>query len=167
MLLLARGPRRGCAALGRYIDRTKPTTDTVELEASARRLSPGSRYDIVDIDRLSWPIRNREGLLAALRRGSSDRAQAERRPLDRTIGIRQRSRASCCSIARRVEAKPGLTGAEIPLVEAECSSVKTSCTSKQSMTAGSIASSIVSRALRARTSPCPSADQGHRLRAPA
>ena len=33
-----------------------------------------SRYDIVDIDRLSWPIRNREGLLAALRADPANRA---------------------------------------------------------------------------------------------
>ena len=67
------------AALRRYIARTKPTTDTVDLEALCQKIEPPSRLDLVDLDQLSWPIRNREGLLGragcgpGLRRGASAR----------------------------------------------------------------------------------------------
>ena len=126
------------AALRRYIARSKPTTDTVDLETLCQLIEPPSRYDLIDIDRLSWPIRNREGLLAALR-GDRAIAQAEPRRARRMIRSLLRSRVSCFSIVRVVEARPGLTGAELPWSRASCSLVTTSPTSKPSMTAGSIA----------------------------
>ena len=55
------------AALRRYIARTGPTLDGVELEALCQRIERSAPYDQVEFVHLSWPIRNRDGLLAALR----------------------------------------------------------------------------------------------------
>ena len=106
------------AALRRYISRTKPTTDTVDLEALCQKIEPPSRHDIVDFDRLSWPIRNREGLLAALR---ADRTIAgnDSRPLDPHDPHDKDSRAleSFLLLDRpAVEAKPGLSRLDLPIV---------------------------------------------------
>ncbi len=104
-------------ALRRYIARSKPTTDTVDLETLCQLIEPGSRYDLIDIDRLSWPIRNREGLLAALR-GDRTIAQVEPRPL--TDDPESPPLESFSLLDRPVvEAKPGLSGADLPCVEGE------------------------------------------------
>ncbi len=106
------------AALRRYINRTKPTTDSVDLEVLCQKIEPPARHDIVDFDRLSWPIRNRDGLLAALR---ADRTIAgnDSRPLDPHD---QDSRAleSFLLLDRpAIVARDGLSRLEIPVVEAE------------------------------------------------
>ncbi len=105
------------AALRRYIARSKPTTDTVDLETLCQLIEPASRYDLIDIDRLSWPIRNREGLLAALR-GDRTIAQVEPRPL---ADDPESPPLESFSLLDRpvVEAKPGLFGADLPRVDGE------------------------------------------------
>ena len=105
------------AALRRYIARSKPTIDTVDLETLCQSIEPASRYDLIDIDRLSWPIRNRDGLLAALR-GERTVAQVEPRPL--AEDPEGAPLESFVLLDRpEVEARPGLTGVELPWVEGE------------------------------------------------
>jgi tetratricopeptide (TPR) repeat protein len=105
------------AALRRYIARSKPSTDTVDLETLCQVIEPASRYDLVDIDRLSWSIRNREGLLAALRRDRTI-AEGEARPLE--DDPESPPFESFLLLDRPlVEARPGLAGHELPLVEGE------------------------------------------------
>jgi tetratricopeptide (TPR) repeat protein len=106
------------AALRRYIIRTKPTTDSVDLEALCQRIEPPSRHDIVEFDRLSWPLRNRDGLLATLR---ADRAIAEgdSRPLDPHDEDSQPLESFLLLDRPAALAKPGLSRLEIPVVEAE------------------------------------------------
>ena len=138
------------AALRRYIARTKPTTDTVDLEALCQKIEPPSRHDLVGFDRLSWPIRNRDGLLAALR---ADPAIAEGLSLDRSIRtIRSLLRWSvfCSLIVPPSRPSPASPGRTFRWSMARCLSIRTSSSSKPSMTAGSIAWSIGSRPLRAR-----------------
>jgi hypothetical protein len=111
-------------ALRRYINRTKPTTDSVDLEALCQKIEPPSRHDIVDFDRLSWPIRNRDGLLAALR-GDRTIAANDSRPLDPhdphdAHDKDSRELESFLLLDRpAVEAKPGLSRLDLPIVEAE------------------------------------------------
>ncbi len=106
------------AALRRYIARTKPTTDTVDLEALCQKIERPSRHDLVEFDRLSWPIRNRDGLLAALRAASGIAAGPDR-PLD-PDGPESPSLESFFVLDRpAIEAKAGLTRQDIPVVIAE------------------------------------------------
>ena len=60
------------AALRRYIARTGPTLDAVELECLCQKIDRSAPYDQVEFVHLSWPIRNRDGLLAALRGNRDD-----------------------------------------------------------------------------------------------
>ena len=106
------------AALRRYINRTKPTTDSVDLEVLCQKIEPPSRHDIVEFDRLSWPIRNREGLLAALRADRSI-ALGESRPLDPHEEESEPLATFLLLDRPRIEAKEGLSRLDIPVVEAE------------------------------------------------
>ncbi len=105
------------AALRRYIARSKPSTDTVDLESLCQVIEPESRYDPIDIDRLSWPIRNREGLLAALR---GDRSIAQGEPRELPEEPESPTFESFLLLDRPLaEATSGLTGLDLPQVEAE------------------------------------------------
>ncbi len=112
------------AALRRYITRTKPSTDSVDLETLCQKLEPPSRHDIVDLDRLSWPIRNRAGLLAALEKDPRV-AHGSDRPLDPhdphgPQGEESKVLQSFVLLDRpAIEARPGLVRQDIPMVEAE------------------------------------------------
>jgi tetratricopeptide (TPR) repeat protein len=106
------------ASLRRYINRTKATTDSVDLEALCQEIEHPSRHDPVEFHRLSWPIRNREKLLAAL---GADRsiAQGESRPLD-PLDQESEGLASFLLLDRpAILARPGLSRLELPVVEAE------------------------------------------------
>src|SRR5205085_5754341 len=52
-------------ALRRFIARTGPSLEAVDLEALCQRLGRDPDVDTVEFVHLTWPIRNREGLLAA------------------------------------------------------------------------------------------------------
>ncbi len=106
------------AALRRFIARTKPTTDTVDLETLCQMIEPPSRYDLVDLDRLTWPLRNREGLLAALR---ADGAIAESQPhaLDSDDPEAPQLESFLLLDRPAAVARPGLTRQDLPLVDAE------------------------------------------------
>ena len=113
----------------RYIARTKPTTDTVDLEALCQKIEPPSRHDIVDIDRLSWPIRNRDGLLAALRRRSSDRrgrsaARSSTTSRQESPSAREFPAARSSRMSRPGPASPGRTSR---WSRPSCLSIRTSC----------------------------------------
>ncbi len=69
------------ATLKRYIQRSKPTTDAVELEALCQRIGKVPPRDLVEFVQLKWSVRNRERLLAALQSDLSV-IQGESRPLD-------------------------------------------------------------------------------------
>ncbi len=69
------------AALRRYIARTGPTLDGVELESLCQRIERSAPYDQVEFVHLSWPIRNRNGLFTALR-GDKSMDEGPKRPLD-------------------------------------------------------------------------------------
>ena len=73
--------RRPSRALRRYIARTGPTLDAVELECLCQKIDRGAPFDQVEFVHLSWPIRNRDGLLAALR-GNQTIDEGPPRPLD-------------------------------------------------------------------------------------
>ena len=106
------------AALRRYIARSKPSTDTVDLEALCQVIEPPSRYDLVDLDRLTWPIRNREGLVAALHADKSI-VQAQPRAIDSDDPDAPQLDSFLLLDRPEAEAKPGLTRQELPLVEGE------------------------------------------------
>ena len=81
-------------ALRRYINRTGPTNDAVDLEALCQSIEVPSPHDLVEFVHLSWPIRNREGLLTALRadlnpgvEGTQSTARPERSPVARVQPI--------------------------------------------------------------------------------
>jgi hypothetical protein len=105
-------------AFRRYINRTRPSIDSVDLEGLCQKIEPPSRHDIVEFDRLSWPIRNREALLAALRADRSI-AEGDRRPLD--LHDEEPELLECFLLLDRpgIEVRPGLSRQEIPVVEAE------------------------------------------------
>ncbi len=69
------------AALKRYIQRSKPTGDAVELEALCQQIATVRPRDLVEFVQLKWGIRNRDRLLAALRSDASFMGD-ETRPLD-------------------------------------------------------------------------------------
>jgi tetratricopeptide (TPR) repeat protein len=109
---------RAVAALRRYAARTGPTPDAVDLEALCQKIDHVPRRDLVEFVHLSWPIRNREGLLEALRR---DRTIVE--GPNRTLDLDD---PDSLEVARfslldrpRIEARTGLTRQEIPLILGE------------------------------------------------
>jgi tetratricopeptide (TPR) repeat protein len=109
------------AALRRYISRTKPTTDSVDLEALCQQIEPPLRHEIVDIDRLSWPIRNREGLLAALS-ARPEIAPGDDRALDHhEANVPEAKPLQSFLLLDRpaIEPRPGLSRLDVPVVEAE------------------------------------------------
>jgi tetratricopeptide (TPR) repeat protein len=55
------------AALRRYVARLGPTTEAVDLEALCQSIAPVGSSGKVDQVHLTWPLRNRAALLAALR----------------------------------------------------------------------------------------------------
>ena len=69
-------------ALRRYIARTGPTPDAVDLEALCQRIEQVAPYDQVEFVHLSWPIRNRDGLLGGACEAASSLTQASDRPVD-------------------------------------------------------------------------------------
>ena len=106
------------AALRRYIARTGPTLDAVELEALCQRIERSAPYDQVEFVHLSWPIRNRDGLLAALR---ATRAidEGPKRPLDPNDPKSLEVERFFLLDRPRIEARTGLKRQEIPVILGE------------------------------------------------
>ena len=86
------------AALRRYTARTGPTTEAVDLEALCQLLEGAEGGDPVEFVHLTWPIRDREGLLRALE-ASPYLERGPERPSTATTRTRPRPTASSCSTA--------------------------------------------------------------------
>ena len=86
------------AALRRYIARTGPSTDAVDLEALCQLLQGGKGGETIEFIHLTWPIRDRAGLLRALE-ASPYLERGPDAPSTATTRIRRRPIASSCSIA--------------------------------------------------------------------
>jgi tetratricopeptide (TPR) repeat protein len=105
-------------ALRRYTARTGPTADVVDLEALCQFLEGDKRGETVEFIHLTWPIRDRQGLLRALEanlyfeRGPErpiHRDDPESSPTDRFFLLDR----------PRIEAKSGLSRRDIPISEGE------------------------------------------------
>jgi len=105
-------------ALRRYITRTGPTNEAVDLEALCQSIEEPPHHDLVEFVHLTWPIRNREGLLAALR---ADKTCEEGpiRPVDPSDPKSPEVVRFFILDRPRVAARPGLTRQEIPNVDGQ------------------------------------------------
>jgi tetratricopeptide (TPR) repeat protein len=106
------------AALRRYIARTGPTTDAVDLEALCQLLEGGERGETVEFIHLTWPIRDRAGLLRALE-VSPYFERGPERPIDRDDPDSSPTDRFFLLDRRRIEARPGLSHRDIPMTEGE------------------------------------------------
>jgi len=106
------------ASLGRYIARSGPTIDAIDLEALCQRIDRPPITDSVEFVQLTWPIRNREGLLAALR---ADKTfdEGPSRSLDPNDQEAPKVERFLLLDRPQIAPKPGLTRQEIPRIEGE------------------------------------------------
>jgi hypothetical protein len=106
------------AAFRRYVHRVGPTMDAVEIEALCQTIEVAAPDEQIELLHLSWPIRNRDGLLAACR---SDRSLEEgsQRPLDPGDPDSTQCLALFLLDRPMPTARPGLTQQEIPAIEGE------------------------------------------------
>jgi tetratricopeptide (TPR) repeat protein len=105
-------------ALRRYIARTGPSGDAVELEALCQIIAEDPPHDPIEFVQLTWPIRNREGLLSALRANPSFEVGTDRNLIADDSKSPEVQRFYVLD-RPRIVAKPGLTREEIPLVDGE------------------------------------------------
>jgi len=106
------------AALRRYIARNKPTPDAIDLECLCQTIEPIATQDLVEFVQLSWPIRNREALLSALRGDRNFEEGPNRRLIADDPESPEASRFFLLD-RPRITARAGLTRQDIPAVEAE------------------------------------------------
>ncbi len=106
------------AALRRFVARTGPTVEAVDLEALCQRIGTAAITDPVEFVHLSWPIRNREGLLAALRADPAFEPGPNRPILPDDPAAAPTERFYLLD-RPKVAARPGLTRRDIPVVEGE------------------------------------------------
>ncbi|MGP0064663.1 MAG: hypothetical protein ACLQGP_13830 [Isosphaeraceae bacterium] len=106
------------AALRRYIARTGPSVEAIDLEALCQRIANVPIGDPVEFVHLTWPIRNREGLLEALQTDPFFERGNDRplHPDDPDSGATDRF---FLLDRKKIEGKPGLTPRDIPVVEGE------------------------------------------------
>ncbi len=105
-------------SLRRFIARTGPSVEAVDLEAICQRVGPPPIGDRVEFVHLSWPIRNRAGLLDALRADPTFE-QGPDRPLHPDDPDSTATERFYMLDRKKIEAKPGLTPRDIPVVEGE------------------------------------------------
>ncbi len=106
------------AALRRYIARTGPTTDAVDLEALCQVFDEGRGGETVEFVHLTWPIRDRAGLLRALE-ASPHFVAGPPRPLRQDDPDSPPTERFFLLDRPRITARPGLTPRDIPTTEAE------------------------------------------------
>jgi tetratricopeptide (TPR) repeat protein len=106
------------AALRRYVSRTGPTIDAVDIEALCQKIERPTRRDLVEFVHLSWPIRNREGLLAALR-GDKTVAEGPVRRIDLDDPKSPEVTRFTLLDRPQIDARTGLTRQDIPLILGE------------------------------------------------
>jgi tetratricopeptide (TPR) repeat protein len=109
---------RAVAALRRYVARTGPTIDAVDLEALCQEIDDPPPFDRVDFVQLSWPIRNRDGLLAALR-GDPTMPEEAPRHLDPNDPESPEVLRFLVLDRPSITARPDLTRRDVPVIEAE------------------------------------------------
>jgi tetratricopeptide (TPR) repeat protein len=106
------------AALRRYTSRTKPTPDAVDIEALCQFLEAAKRGETVEFVHLTWPIRDRDGLLRALT-ASPYFERGEARPIHRDDQDASPTDSFFLLDRPRIEARSGLSRRDIPIVEGE------------------------------------------------
>ncbi len=106
------------AALRRYIARNKPTPDAIDLECLCQVIEPVQTQDLVEFVQMSWPIRNRDALLMALR---GDKYFEEGPARHLIIDDPESPEAVRFFLLDRprITARAGLTSQDIPTIEAE------------------------------------------------
>jgi hypothetical protein len=106
------------SALRRYINRSGPTTEAVDLEALCQSIEEPPPHDLVEFVHLSWPIRNREGLLEALRVDKSCEQGSDRPLLPDDLNSPEVARFFLLD-RPRIAAKPGLARQDIPEIDGQ------------------------------------------------
>jgi tetratricopeptide (TPR) repeat protein len=106
------------AALRRYIHRSGLSSDTIDLECLCQRIGKVPPRDLVDFVHLTWAVRKREELLAALR---ADKAVAEapKRPLDPDDAKSPEVERFLLLDRPRATVREGLKREEIPVILGE------------------------------------------------
>jgi tetratricopeptide (TPR) repeat protein len=108
------------AIADRNLGLCRPTTDAVDLEALCQRIDQAPAGDLVDLVQLTWPIRNRAGLLTALKNQAViDEGPA--RPFDPQETSKDAPTVEHFYLLDRpkVAARDGLAASEIPRIEAD------------------------------------------------
>ncbi|HZW33585.1 MAG TPA: tetratricopeptide repeat protein [Isosphaeraceae bacterium] len=106
------------AALRRFIARTGPSLEAVDLEVLCQRIAANPGEETVELVHLSWPIRNRDGLLAALRAEPACEPGPER-PINPDDPDSSKVEHFFLLDRPKIEARAGLTRRDIPVVEGE------------------------------------------------
>ncbi len=103
-------------AIRRYLARTPPCDDVLDLEVLCQEVDELPEGERVDLVHLSWPLRDRDRLIESL---SANRTVVEGRPraLDETEPTLYQ--AFLLLDRPRLEAAPGLSHQQIPQVEAQ------------------------------------------------
>ena len=106
------------SSLRRFIARTRPTTDAVDLEALCQLLEGSRRGPTVEYVQLTWPIRDRHGLLRALE-ASRHLDRGPERPLQRDDPEASPTDHFFLLDRPRIEARSGLSRRDIPMIEGD------------------------------------------------
>ena len=106
------------ASLRRYIARSGPAIEAIDLEALCQRIDHPPITDSVEFVQLTWPIRNREGLLAVLRADKSF-DEGPSRSLDPKDQEAPKVERFLLLDRPQIAPGPGLTRQEIPRIEGE------------------------------------------------
>lgn len=108
----------GLEAIRRFIARTPPGDDVLELEVLCQEIDDLPEGERVDLVQLSWPLRDRARLFEAI---AGDRAIVQARPrlLDDDDPESPVVEAYLLLDRQRIEAAPGLTHDQIPQAEAQ------------------------------------------------
>ena len=105
-------------SLRRYISRSSPTLDAVDLESLCQRTHLEPTDAKIEFVHLTWPIRNKSGLLTALRAHKSVEPGSPRTLYANDPESTKVERFFLLD-RPRVEARPDLTRADMPLIQGE------------------------------------------------
>ncbi len=102
-------------ALRRYLVKATPSVDAVDLETLCQVIAEAVPGQQVDFVQLSWPLRKRDGLIEALKKDPKVEHSGAR-PSDPEKEDSPAIEVFALLDRPRIEARPGLTTADIPLV---------------------------------------------------
>jgi hypothetical protein len=105
-------------ALRRYTSRSSPTLDAVDLESLCQRIHPEAAEAQIEFVHLTWPIRNKTGLLSALGANKSVEAGSPR-TLDASDPESTKVERFFLLDRPRVDARTLLTRTDMPLIQGE------------------------------------------------